>query len=141
MRYTLGQAAKATGKSKPTIQRAYESGKISGTKHSNGSYEFDPAEVHRVFPPLPSASNDTGDKLPPETPSNDSALQVEIQMLRERLADKDGVIDDLRRRLDDEAAERRKLTLMLTDQSARPAAPVAQEPPRRRWWRFGSAND
>lgn len=141
MRYTLGQAAKATGKSKPTIQRAYENGKISGTKHPNGSYEFDPAEVHRVFPMLQPASNDTGDKLPSETPKDDSALQVEIQMLRERLADKDGVIDDLRRRLDDEAAERRKLTLMLTDQSARPAPPVAQERPRRRWWHIGKAND
>jgi hypothetical protein len=141
MKYTLGQAAKATGKSKPTIQRAYEKHQISGTKLPNGSYEFDPAEIHRVFPMIHPASNDTGDKLPSETPKNDSALQVEIQALRERLADKDGVIDDLRRRLDAEAEERRKLVMILTDQSARPAAPVAQERPRRRWWHIGKAND
>ena len=53
-----------------------------------------------------------------------AALQVETAVLRERLADKDDVIDDLRRRLDAEAEERRKLTLMLTDRR-----------PQIRWWR------
>ena len=53
-----------------------------------------------------------------------AALQVETAVLRERLADKDYVIDDLRRRLDAEAEERRKLTLMLTDRR-----------PQIRWWR------
>lgn len=141
MKYTLGQAAKATGKSKPTIQRAYENGKISGTKHPNGSYEFDPAEVHRVFPPLPSASNDTGDKLPSETPNDNGVLQARLEAKDEQIALLMSERDDLRRRLDDEAAERRKLTLLLTDQSTRPAPPVAQEPPKRRWWSFGRAND
>jgi len=36
-------------------------------------------------------------------------------------------IDDLRRRLDDEAAERRKLTLLLTHQ---PETPKAEQPTR-----------
>ena len=49
MRYTLGQAAKATGKSKTTIQRAVAKGLISGKKGQNGEYRIDPAELHRVF--------------------------------------------------------------------------------------------
>jgi hypothetical protein len=50
MRYTLGQAAKATGKGKTTIQRAVAKGLISAEKGRNGEYQIDPAELHRVFP-------------------------------------------------------------------------------------------
>ena len=66
-------------------------------------------------------------------PSDPGALQREIELLRERLADKDGVIDDLRQRLDTEAEERRRtqaqLTALLTDQRPKP-----EETPKRRSW-------
>jgi excisionase family DNA binding protein len=116
MSYTLGEAAKATGKSKPTIQRAIKSGSISATKRDDGSYLIEPSELHRVFPPLSRASNVTGTVKQSETPHETGVLQREIELLRERLDDKDNVIEDLRRRLDTEAEERRKLTALLTDQ-------------------------
>lgn len=50
MSYTLGEAAKATGKSKTTLHRAIKSGKISASKLDDGAYSIDPAELHRVFP-------------------------------------------------------------------------------------------
>ena len=50
MQYTLGEAAKATGKSKTTLHRAIKSGKISATKKNDNSYSIDPSELHRVFP-------------------------------------------------------------------------------------------
>jgi len=56
MRYTLGEAAKATGKSKTTIQRAIKSGKISAAKLDDKSYSIDPAELHRVFSPVTPAT-------------------------------------------------------------------------------------
>ena len=62
MRYTLGTAAKATGKAKSTILRAVQSGAISATKAHDGSYEIEPSELHRVFPANGAkqvASNDT----------------------------------------------------------------------------------
>ena len=52
MAYTLGTAAVACGVSKSTIHRAIKSGKISAQRHHDGSYTIDPAELHRVFPPL-----------------------------------------------------------------------------------------
>lgn len=52
MQYTLGEAAKATGKSKTTLHRAIKSGKISATKQDDNSYSIDPSELHRVFPPV-----------------------------------------------------------------------------------------
>jgi hypothetical protein len=57
-----------------------------------------------------------------------------MRELRARLADKDAVIEDLRRRLDAESEERRRLTLVLADM--RTAPPVAP-PPRRFWWPWG----
>jgi predicted site-specific integrase-resolvase len=50
MSYTLGTAAKATGKSRATIQRAIKNGKISARKNESGQYEIDPAEILRVYP-------------------------------------------------------------------------------------------
>lgn len=50
MSYTLGQAAKATGKSKSTISKALKNGIISGEKGANGAFKIDPSELHRVFP-------------------------------------------------------------------------------------------
>ena len=52
MKYTLSEAAAATGKNKATIQRAIKSGKISAQKGEYGSYEIDPSELHRVFQPV-----------------------------------------------------------------------------------------
>ncbi len=57
MPYTLGQAAKATGLSKPTLSEAIKKGKISAVKNENGSFAIDPAELHRVYPPLSSHSS------------------------------------------------------------------------------------
>ena len=70
-----------------------------------------------------------------------------FRALRERLADKDAVIDDLRERLDREGEERRRLTAILTNQRERPiitpppepatVAPVAPPAPAKEqgWWR------
>jgi hypothetical protein len=131
MPYTLGQAAKAAGKSKPIIQRAIKNGTISASKTADGSYEIDPAELHRVFPPLPHASNADQDLKRSVLPSDTNVLQREVELLRERLADKDSTISDLRTRLDQSERERRekdvRLTALLTDQRE-------PTPKRRRWW-------
>jgi hypothetical protein len=133
MSYTLGQAAKATGRSKPTIQRAIKSGAISAAKSDDGSYEIDPSELHRVFPPV-TLTSDAEQAVKQSVPPSDTiALQREIELMRERLADKDDVITDLRTRLDAEAEERRRtqtqLTALLTDQREKPEL-------RRRWFSF-----
>ena len=149
MKLSASKAAKEAGVSIPTITRAIEKGRLSAekTEDSKGSkgYLIDPAELFRVFPPKPKPSNDHPNETPAilgtETPNETGVLQVEIKMLRERLEDKDAVIDDLRHRLDDEAAERRKLTALLTDQTVRPAPPEVADRPKRSWWPFGKAND
>jgi hypothetical protein len=90
MKYTAGQAATATGISKATITRALKSGKISGQKDASGAWVIDPAELHRVFPPVASTQNETQlmqqSATPHKTPDF-SALERENQMLREALND------------------------------------------------------
>ena len=132
MAHTLAEAAKATGRDRSTILRAIRVGKLSADRDPlTGAWLIEPAELHRVYDPVDAQGDAQGNA---QARTGDSAvLHREIDLLRERLVEKDDVIDDLRRRLDKEAEERRKLTAMLTDQ--RPA--VVQEPVRRRWlpWR------
>ena len=122
MRYTLGTAAKATGKAKSTILRAIKNGTISAARSHDGSYEIEPSELHRVFPPnstQQAASNDTQSQAEhPET------LRLRLEILEaERQRERDqmqATIDDLRDRLD---RSEDRLTALL-------AAP----PKPRRWW-------
>ena len=132
MNYSIGQAARAVGKAKSTISRDIKAGKISATRNPDGSVSIDPAELHRVYPATPAtgAGNGHWNDSQPRWNGAGTALERENAVLRERLVDKEDVIEDLRRRLDAEAEERRKLTMVLTDRR-----------PRKRWWHrlFGRA--
>jgi hypothetical protein len=125
MSYTLGQAAKATGKSKATIHRAVQSGKLSAAKDEvNGTLRIDPAELHRVFHPVSQEQPQNGSLRQNETTAETAqtaSLRTQLEQERgERQRERmqlEGTIDDLRRRLDAEGEERRRLTAILTDQS------------------------
>lgn len=139
MSYSLKQAATATGRTKPTILRAIQLGKISAQKDEHGEWQIDPAELHRVYKPV---SKDE----PLGTPVSDIAAQREIELLREMLSDKDKQIDrmladkdrqieNLTSRLESMEEERRttlrQLTALLTDQRVKAPAPdvIAMPPP------------
>jgi hypothetical protein len=116
MVYTLGEAAKATGKSKATISKAIKSGRISAKKDETGTFNIDPSELHRVYPPTVSTEQN-------ETPVNASVktdndgtireLQARLEAAHERLSDRDGVISDLR---EDRDKWRQQATTLLADQ-------------------------
>jgi len=121
MKLSLSQAAKESGTSKPTLSRWIAKGRVSAAKQPDGSYLIDASELDRIRDMM-KRGNGYGNPTvkQTETQHETSALQREIELLRERLGDKDNVIDDLRRRLDEETEERRmtqaKLTALLTDQ-------------------------
>ena len=132
--YTLGEAARASGKSKPTIAKAIRTGRLSATRSENGTYQIDEAELHRVYPitgwvnghllrsHTPGEIEFTGGNSATTAASELEkwkALAIEREeTIRDLRADK----EDLRRRLD-------QATALLTDQ--RPAAP-----PTSAWGRF-----
>ena len=126
MRYTLKQAAEAAGKTKPTILRAIQAGKISATRDTiSNTWIIDPAELHRVYP----IESET--KSPQETQRYDVTVN-EIVVLRRELELKDEKlkelqeerererrtlqenIEDLRQRLNTEGEERRRLSAQVT---------------------------
>lgn len=134
--FTLGEAARVTGKSKGTISKALSSGKLSARDRDGNSYIIDAAELFRVFPVKPSETVGGERMETPQETSSLKVLQAEIEALRERVADKDDVIADLRRRLDEEAAERRQLSQRLL------AAPTPRpDADKRSWWSRLRGND
>ena len=117
---TLGQAAKETGLSKPSISKAIKTGRLSAVKTESGEYQIDPVELFRVYP---ATSKPKANTLQEETLSLLNGLQAALDAMRELLGQVEGERDDLRRRLDEEAADRRasaeevrRLTLLITHQ-------------------------
>lgn len=125
MKYTLGTAAKATGKAKSTILRAIKSGTISATKDASGSYVIDPSELHRVFEATASQPDASNDTQPTTQPSETLRLKLEIlEIERQRERDQmQATIDDLRTRLD---RSEDRITALLS----------APSKPTPRIWRF-----
>lgn len=129
MKYSLSEAAKATGKNKTTVQRAIKNGKISASKGDIGSYEIEPSELHRVFPPV-AAQRDAQHRQSNDTQQSKSAsinsdlarvleLEKELAIAHERVngleAHKEQMADtinDLRKRLDSSEG---RVTALLTD--------------------------
>jgi hypothetical protein len=132
MSYTLREAAKASGKSKATIGRAVQSGRLSAVKdEATGAWRIDPAELHRVFPPRSSGQVQDGSlsqsDVASETVETAGLLRQERHERERERVQLQTRIDDLTHRLDDSEKERRtvqtQLTALLTD----------QRPKARRW--------
>jgi hypothetical protein len=104
MPYSLKQAAEATGKSKPTILRAIQTGKISAGKSEVGEWEIEPAELHRVYPPVAAGATRT------DTP--DAEVTVELPLLRQELA---AQAERLTAMQEERERERRQLTERITE--------------------------
>ncbi|MEP5821228.1 helix-turn-helix domain-containing protein [Tateyamaria sp.] len=145
MKYTLGQAAKETGVSKPTLSRAVKKGDLSAEGGGGKPYKIDPSELGRW---LTSYRERNPEEIVTATPSEtletanvNKRLEAEVEVLREqvergeaeRMRERiqlEAHIDDLRGRV--ERAERKEDQLMaqLTDQ--REAKSELVEPPKKR---------
>lgn len=135
---TLGQAAKATGRSKAGILGAIRNGRLSATRDDKKQWQIDPAELHRVYP----LTVQQGVKSEREqTPLNHQELrhfEEKIGFLERIINGLENERDDLRHRLDRSETERRdtqtKLTALLTYQQAEPTANQNDRPAIVRPW-------
>ncbi len=155
MYHTLGEAAKATGKQKSTILDSIRKGRISAQKNDFGQWQIDPAELHRLYPPVSQNVQSETDIVQNErdktiaTPYKIELLQEKIRFLERELnrferteADLKEDRDDLRRRLDhseqarDKAlADLTRLTLMLTDQREKKESSPTSGKQKKGFWR------
>jgi len=79
--YNLATAAAAAGINKSTVLRHIKAGKISATRDEAGGWQIDPAEFHRIFPPLKIAT----DHLTPQ--QRDATTDQLVAELRAVIAD------------------------------------------------------
>ena len=140
MSYTLGEAAKAVGFSKPTLSRAIKNGKLSAIRLDDGSYSIDAAELER-WKDANGHRNGAVKRIAtpaetPETPSETSALQAEVEKLRAQVQSDqrergflEQRIEDLKERADRAERKEDQLHALLVDQ--RPQATVE---PRKGFW-------
>src|SRR3954454_2739548 len=105
MAYSLKQAADATGRTKPTVLRAIQTGKISARKNEMGEWEIEPAELHRVYPPVAAG-------VTPTVTPGAAETSVESMLLRAELAAKDERLHLLQ---EERERERRQLSERITE--------------------------
>lgn len=144
MKLTLGQAAKHAGRAKGTLSKALSNGQISAEKDSKGRWQIDPSELQRWIEanPLPNTTENQDTTLL-ETPKNtngNSALEVEVKMLREQMAEMRSMnererqtlvdqIESLHGQIERQSADHRQALAALTDQREK-----ATEQPKRGLW-------
>lgn len=118
MKFSIGQAARRTGKSKSTISRAIKSGRLSAHK-SGSTYEIEASELFRVFPATDAQPVPQNDQQPHDTAvATTTQPDKEARLLREMLERERETVADLRERLT-------RAELLLTNQ---------RKP--RKWWPF-----
>ena len=109
---SMTKGAELAGVSKGTVSKALKSGRLSYAEKTDNGYLIETSELFRVFPPK---QPETVEHARLETHSGNretlvetGGLYREVELLREQLRDRDGVVDDLRQRLDKSEEERRE---------------------------------
>ena len=128
MAYSLTTAAAAAGINKSTVFRAIKGGRISAQRDETGQWQIDPAEFHRVFPPLPALATTTQQAAQHDAMTN--MLLSELQ----------SVIADLRRDRDHWRTAFEGAQRLLSSPTQQYATPE-QSPRNRRFpWLFRRAS-
>ena len=112
MELSASQAAKRVGKSIPTITRAIKKGKLSAAPRDGGGWIIEASELFRVWPAVSLDSDVTVQMLDKVTPHEPSALEREVELLREML-------DETKADRDSWKEQAQKITAVIEDQSVR----------------------
>jgi hypothetical protein len=140
---SANRAAKEAGVAKKTLLEAMSSGRLTAEKNDKGHWEIDPAELFRVYPRTSSLESEKPQPTPQENnqkTSQNSALEIEVKMLREQIERMDtererersqlsDQIEALRQQTERQSADHRQAFAILTDQRGQ-----ATESPTRGLW-------
>jgi hypothetical protein len=138
---SLNKAAKEASVAKSTLLQALNSKRMSAEKNEKGHWEIETSELFRVFPRTGSAEHTEPKPTSHAEPSKNnqnSALEVEVKMLREKIEDANlererereqasEQIESLRGQIERQSADHRQALAAITDQRPQHTA----EPPRR----------
>jgi ATPase subunit of ABC transporter with duplicated ATPase domains len=143
IKLSLNKAAKEAGTAKSTLLDALNNGRMSAEKNEKGHWEIDPSELFRVFPKTSSYNPEKPIQTPLENHQRtiqNSALEIEVKMLREQIERMDAERERERSQLTDQmealkeqaerqSADHRQALAALTDQREK-----TQKPPQRGFW-------
>jgi len=133
VKLSLNKAAKEAGVAKSTLLDALKNGRMSAEKNEKGHWEIDPSELFRVF----SKTSFDEDEKPIQTrfenhqkTTENSALHIEVKMLREQIERMDvererersqltDQIEALKKQAERQSADHRQALAVLTDQRER----------------------
>lgn len=121
---SLREAVKHFDVSRPTLQKALKSGKISGVQDGQGHWTIDPAELARAYRPRPTTDK-TNTITPVKLSTENTPLPGEVDALKQQLA---------------EAERRAAVAEALADERGkhiddlRRLLPAPDQQRRRRWW-------
>ena len=99
MSYSLSNAAAACGIYKSTVLRSIKSGRLTATKDAFGQWRIEPAELHRVYPPVQSNDADGNGTRHGATAEDRAAMivaQDRAAVAEQRLADFKALFEDMR---------------------------------------------
>ena len=76
--YTVKQAAEVVGKTKPTILRAIQNGRISARRDGQGRWWIEPAELRRAYQPTIRRSDTRIDASADTSTTTDTSTAIEL---------------------------------------------------------------
>ena len=123
MGYNLSTAAAATGRTKSTILKSIQKGRISAQKDDFGSWSIDSAELHRVYPPVSKKQEEERQETG-GNPSRIKELEARVELMGQLLKQVEGERDHLRQ-------QNAQLTALLPA----PKAAIAPDRGRLAWLR------
>lgn len=126
---TMREAVKVFDVSRPTLQKALKSGKVSGAKDGKEQWQFDHSELARVYSPRQSDLETGGKGLPGNFTTENRGLSAQSNAenltLRAALAE-----ERIRREAAEALAEERGRHI----EDLRRMLPAPGSTPTRRWW-------
>ena len=123
---SIREAVKHFDVSRPTLQKALKSGKVSGAQDGQGTWTIDPSEMARVYQPRRSNFGKIDHQKQEKLANENTPSYGQIEVLKEQLADAEKRVAVAEALAEERGKHIEDLRRML---------PAPQgTPPRRRWW-------
>ena len=123
---SIREAVKHFDVSRPTLQKALKSGKVSGVQNGQGTWTIDPSEMARVYQPRQGEAVKTVGQEHEVLSTMNTLLPGQFETLKEQLADAEKRAAVAEALADERGRHIEDLRRMLP--------PPQGTPPRRRWW-------
>lgn len=127
---SLREAVKHFDVSRPTLQKALKSGKISGVQDEKGHWTIDPSELARLYRHRQDETVKVDNPYPTLLSSKNTPQSSEVEALRTKLAEAEqraAVAEALAQERADRIADLRRML-------PSPSSEDHPSPKERRWW-------